>query len=83
MSLKTGEALDAATRFLGDGYSEAVAGSGRYVSADGLRQVRMGSTDILGNHGGGPHINFEVLAPNPKKPGTNMIVNNLHIYLIQ
>lgn len=36
---------------------------GRFVSADGLRQVRMGDADLLGLHGGGPHINFNILYP--------------------
>jgi hypothetical protein len=56
-------------------------GDGRLVSADGLRQVRMGDSDILGDHGGGPHMNFETLSPNPRDPARKFIVQNLHIYL--
>lgn len=59
--MSTNEALDAAEDFLGPGYKNM--GNGRFVSADGTRQVRMGDSDILGQHGGGPHINFEVMMP--------------------
>lgn len=79
MKLHVDDALDAAVDFLGKGYKEA--SNGRFLSADGLRQVRMGANDILGKHGGGPHMNFETLAPNPTKPGKNMVVDNKHIYL--
>ena len=82
MSMNTGAALDAAASFLGEGYSEAAAGSGRFVSGDGLRQIRMGAGDLLGAHGSGPHMNFEVLAPNPARPGTNTVVQNIHVNLI-
>lgn len=78
-TLTTNQALDAAEDFLGKGYKDL--GNGRFVSADGTRQVRMGDSDILGKHGNGPHINFETLAPNPNKPGKMMIINNKHIYL--
>ena len=40
----------------------------------------MGVTDITGAHGGGPHMNFETLAPNARR-GRNTVVENLHIYL--
>jgi len=60
-------------------YTEA--SPGRFFSQDGLRQVRMGEREILGLHGGGPHMNFERLAPNPMKPGKNMITDNLDIFL--
>jgi hypothetical protein len=75
----TNQALDAADDFLGPGYKDL--GNGRFVSADGTRQVRMGNSDILGQHGGGPHMNFETLSPNPAKPGKMMIVEKMHIYL--
>ena len=52
-----------AERFLGKGYSEIAPGVFR--SADGLRQFRMTTADILGSHGNiGPHFNFEIFAPN-------------------
>ena len=60
-TLKTDDALDLAIDYLGEGYSEA--SPGRFVSADGLRQVRMGTNDLLGKHAGGPHINFDMLKP--------------------
>ena len=69
--MKTNKALDAASDFLGPGYKDM--GNGRFVSADGIRQVRMGDSDILGQHGGGPHMNFETMVPNPAKPGKMMI----------
>lgn len=65
--------------FLGSGYKDM--GNGRFVSADGTRVVRMGDSDILGKHGGGPHMNFETLVPNPSKPGKMKVNQNLHIYL--
>ena len=56
--------------FLGPGYTEV--SPSRFVSADGFRQVRMANADILGLHGGGPHINFDRLYPNYK---------SVHIYI--
>ena len=41
----------------------------------------MGDDDILGKHGGGPHMNFETMAPNPAKPGKMQVIDNMHIYL--
>lgn len=80
-SMKTDEVLDLASEFLGKGYTEPVSGSGRFVSQDGLRVFRMGDSDILGKHGGGPHVNFEYLEPNPLKPGKMQIIKDIHIYL--
>jgi hypothetical protein len=40
----------------------------------------MGDSDILGRHGGGPHMNFEELAPN-SATGKMEIVGNSHVYL--
>ena len=68
--VNSSEALDMASDFLGPGYTERSIN--RFVSADGLRQVRMGDADILGLHGGGPHINFDVLSPGYK---------SVHIYI--
>ena len=79
MKMKTDNVLTAAEEFLEKGYKDM--GSGRYVSADGTRVVRMGDSDILGKHGGGSHMNFETLVPNPNKPGKKMVKENLHIYL--
>ena len=63
-------ALDMADDFLGAGYTEV--SPSRFVSADGFRQVRMANADILGLHGGGPHINFDRLYPSYK---------SVHIYI--
>ena len=79
--ISTDDALNSAEAWVGPGYTEPVPGSGRFVSADGTRVARMGESDITGQHGGGPHMNFERLAPNPKKPGKMMVVENRHIYL--
>ena len=67
--------------FLGVGYSEM--SPGRFVSADGLRQVRMTMSDltVINNHAGAPHLNFETLVPNPLKPGKFMITGNSHIFI--
>ena len=81
MSVSSDAALDLAEDFLGSGYFETIPGSGRYMSADRTRVVRMGDADITGAHGGGPHMNFETLVPNPNKPGKMMVDDNLHIYL--
>lgn len=74
------DVLDLATNFLGKDYIDK--GNGRFLSADGLRQVRMNDRDILGLHGGGPHINFDILGPNPAKPNFfTQIFPSIHIYL--
>ncbi len=79
ISIKSNKALELAEKYLGKGYK--YKGNGRYLSKDGLKQVRMGTADILGKHGGGPHVNFEKLKPNPSKPGKNIIIENYHVYL--
>ena len=81
MTTTSSNALDLGIKFLGENYSEPVFGTGRYVSADGTRVVRIGENDITGAHGGGPHVNFEILIPNPAKPGKMMVNQNLHIYI--
>lgn len=70
--------LDAASQFLGEGYIEVEAG--RFVSQDGLRQVRMMNDDILGVHGGCPHMNFEVWQPRTGQPGRFVRTENIRIY---
>ena len=37
--------------------------------------------DIMGEHGGGPHMNFETMAPNPAKPGKMQVIDNMHIFV--
>ena len=73
--------LELGQEFLGKGYREV--GPGRYVSADGKRVFRMGDNDILGKHGGGPHVNFETLKPNPNKPGKMMVDQNYHVFITE
>ncbi|WP_155840176.1 hypothetical protein [Butyrivibrio sp. MC2021] len=73
--------LDFASDFLGEGYTEPVPGSGRFVSSDGVRVFRMGVNDIMGKHGGGPHVNFEILEKNISKIGKMKVVRNIHIFL--
>lgn len=41
----------------------------------------MGDADILGHHGGGRHMNFETLKPNPLREGKFIIEQNMHIFL--
>jgi len=77
--MTTNEALNEASQFLGPGYKDM--GRGRFVSADGTRQVRMGDSDILGHHGGGSHMNFEILTPHPIT-GKMQVTTNIHIYLL-
>lgn len=60
----TEDVLDMADEFLGNGYNEPDVG--RFVSADGQRQVRMLYKDLVGAHGGGPHVNFDILSPKYK-----------------
>lgn len=79
--LSTNEALDAAVKWVGRGYSEDPRTKGRFISKDGERVARMGDSDITGAHGGGPHMNFEKLAPNPAKPGRYMVTENRHVYI--
>ena len=73
------DALDLAEQFLGRGYTEPIKNSGRYISKDGFRVFRMGANDLLGKHGGGPHVNFEILAPNSK--GKVSVIYNRHVFL--
>lgn len=81
MKVSSSAALDLGEQFLGKGYKELESGSGRYVSGDGARVFRMGVSDITGAHGGGPHVNFETLVPNPNKPGKMMVDKNVHVYI--
>ena len=81
MKTTSTKALELGQEFLGKGYREV--GPGRYVSADGKRVFRMGDNDILGKHGGGPHVNFETLKPNPNKPGKMMVDQNYHVFITE
>ena len=81
--MSTDDALDAATEFLGPKYKDM--GDGRYLSAGGTRQVRMGDRDITSvkNHAGAPHLNFEELGPKPPSNDTMTIIRSTrtHIFL--
>jgi hypothetical protein len=81
MKCSSTQDLEYGEQFLGKGYQETILGSGRYMSSDGKRVFRMGPNDILGKHGGGPHVNFETLTPNPTDPSKMMIDRNFHVYL--
>ena len=81
MKTTSTKALELGQEFLGKGYREV--GPGRYVSADGKRVFRMGDNDILGKHGGGPHVNFETLKPNPNKPGKMMVDQIYHVFITE
>lgn len=77
------DVLRLAIDYLGEGYTEPDprGHKGRYVSADGRRVVRMGYNDVLGKHGGGRHVNFELLKPNSDKPGKMLVAEDRHVYL--
>ena len=73
VAMDPSDALDTAIDFLGSGYVEAYPpGSGRFVSGDGLRQVRIGYDDLLGLHAGAPHMNFEFIGHSA----------SFHVYLV-
>lgn len=72
------DVLAAAEDYLGKGYK--YLGNGRYVSENGERVVRMGDKDIMGKHGGGPHLNFETMAKDPTD-GKMRVVDNMHVYI--
>jgi hypothetical protein len=76
------DALDAGEEFLGSNYKEVIDrdGPGRFVSQDGNRQFRIKENDIMGNHAGAPHANFEVLGPNPIKPGKLKVIEDMHVF---
>ena len=81
IKVNSSDALDLADDFLGKGYSEM--SPGRFVSSDGLRQVRMTASDLstINNHAGAPHLNFETLIPNPLKSGKFQITGNSHVFI--
>ena len=59
------EALEEGLNWVKSGYKQALGrtgqgSSGVYRSADGLRQFRMTTSDLLGSHGNvGPHVHFQ------------------------
>jgi hypothetical protein len=65
-------ALGSAAKWLGQGYREIAPGVFR--SADGLRQFRMTTRDLLPTHGNiGPHVHFEAL------DALGEVIENLHL----
>jgi RHS repeat-associated protein len=65
-------ALSGAQRWLGPGYREIAPGV--YRSADGLRQFRMTTSDLLPTHGNiGPHVHFDAL------DAAGDVIENLHL----
>ncbi|MDA1368277.1 RHS repeat-associated core domain-containing protein [Glycomyces algeriensis] len=79
INMETDDALDTAEEFLGEGYVEA-APPGRFVSSDGLRQVRMTDAD-LAHPVQDPHFNFETFAI-PTGPGVRQKpIRNDHVFL--
>lgn len=69
-------ALGNGLRWLGQGYREVgPSGSGVFRSADGLRQFRLTSGDLLGHRGGPSHVHFEALDQ------FGNVTENLHINL--
>ena len=79
MRMPVDDALEAAVDFLGKGYREV--SPGRFLSGDGMRQVRMQPGDLAGDHGAGPHMNFETWLPDPQRPGRKIRDENIHVNL--
>ena len=79
VQMATDDALDTAVEFLGPNYQGM--GDGRFLSGDGLRQVRMTDRDTR-HPTHNPHINFETYR-NPIGPGrrSGRPVSNHHVYL--
>jgi len=72
--IPTNDALRLGEAWLGTGFREIGApGSGVFRSADGLRQFRMTTSDIIGAHGSiGGHVHFESIV-------NGAVVENNHI----
>ncbi|MEV6601325.1 polymorphic toxin-type HINT domain-containing protein [Actinoplanes sp. NPDC051346] len=77
--MATSDAMDTAVDFVGPGYRDM--GGGRFLSEDGLRQVRLTDAD-LAHPRQNPHINFETYS-SPIGPGVRggRPLSNIHIYL--
>jgi len=68
-----GTALTQAEKWLGPGYKEIAPGV--YRSADGTRQFRMTTSDLMGSHGNiGSHVHFETIGPDGRT-----ITENSHV----
>jgi hypothetical protein len=77
--MATSDAMETAAEFVGPGYRDM--GGGRFLSEDGLRQIRLTDAD-LAHPRQNPHINFETY-DSPIGPGVRSRgpVSNIHIYL--
>lgn len=79
----------AKNKFLGD--EMVKVGPGKWRSADGARQFRVGPSDYSGGHGMGspnvpntPHVHFEFLSPkmnNGQPTGNFLVTKNVHVPL--
>lgn len=69
------EALSAAERWLGKGYTEIA--NGVFRSANNARQFRMTASDLLDTKIG-PHVHFEAIADDGKT-----VIQNAHVRIIQ
>jgi hypothetical protein len=80
IQMNTNDALDTVEKFLGPSYFSFR--DGRFVSKDGLRQVRFGKSDLSTDHAPMPHINFQEVKPggSPNDFSKNN-ANNSHVFL--
>ena len=49
----------------------------------GENEIFVFGSNVNGYHGGGPHVNFETLKPNPNKPGKMMVDQNYHVFITE
>jgi hypothetical protein len=70
-ALKAEQALVQGEKWVGQGYKEIAPGV--YRSADGLRQFRMTTSDLLDPRQG-PHVHFESIGPDGRT-----IIENSHV----
>ena len=75
-TLNEGNAMDASQKWLGAGYKDM--GNGRFVSEDGLRQVRFGAHELGSN---ALHIHFE--AYNAPYWNGGSVVENSRIFIVK
>ncbi len=69
-----GEFLEAAQNWLGEGYKEVVEGLGRFVSKDGLYQVRLGAHELNGQD---LHGHFEIFDSSYWEGGS--VIENMRV----
>ena len=49
----------------------------------GENEIFVFASNVNGYHGGGPHVNFETLKPNPNKPRKMMVDQNYHVFITE